>query len=94
MAKNKNLSIAFYERYLLTVEEVAVYFHIVYKKLRKMVKDYDGVKWILRNGNRIMIKSIFRNGWIIRVRFKGTEESFKEKGPAINVGLKLALLKL
>ena len=47
MAKNKNLSIAFYERYLLTVEEAAAYFHIGYKKMRNMVKDYDGAKWII-----------------------------------------------
>lgn len=44
MAKNKNLSIAFYERYLLTVEETAAYFHIRYKKRRNMVKDYEGAK--------------------------------------------------
>ena len=56
MTANKKLSIAFYERYLLTVEEAAVYFHIGYKKMRNMVKDYEGAKWILRNGNRIMIK--------------------------------------
>lgn len=44
MAKNTKLSIAFYERYLLTVEETAVYFHIGYKKMRSMVKDYEGAK--------------------------------------------------
>ena len=41
MAKNTKLGIAFYERYLLTVEEAAVYFHIGYKKMRNMVKDYE-----------------------------------------------------
>lgn len=64
MAKSTKLSIAFYERYLLTVEEAAVYFHIGYKKLRKMVKDYDGAKWILRNGNRIMIKREQFEKWL------------------------------
>ena len=44
MVKNIKLGIAFYERYLLTFEEAAVYFHIEYKKLRKMIKDYDGAK--------------------------------------------------
>ena len=56
MAKSTKLNIAFYERYLLTVEEAAVYFHIGYKKMRNMVKDYEGAKWILRNENRSMMK--------------------------------------
>ena len=33
MAKNTKLSIAFHERYLLTVDEAAVYFHIGYKMI-------------------------------------------------------------
>lgn len=64
MAANKKLSIAFYERYLLTVEEAAVYFHIGYKKMRSMVKDYEGAKWILHNGNRIMIKREQFEKWL------------------------------
>ena len=64
MAKSTKLSIAFYERYLLTVEEAAVYFHIGYKKMRNMVKDYAGAKWILRNGNRIMIKREQFEKWL------------------------------
>lgn len=36
MAKNTKNSIAFYERYLLTVEEASAYFHIGYKKMRNM----------------------------------------------------------
>ena len=64
MAKSTKLSIAFYERYLLTVEEAAVYFHIGYKKMRNMVKDYEGAKWILRNGNRIMIKREQFEKWL------------------------------
>ena len=64
MAKNTKLGIAFYERYLLTVEEAAVYFHIGYKKMRSMVKDYEGAKWILHNGNRIMIKREQFEKWL------------------------------
>ena len=64
MAKSTKLNIAFYERFLLTVEEAAVYFHIGYKKMRNMVKDYDGAKWILRNGNRIMIKREQFEKWL------------------------------
>ena len=37
MAKNTKLSIAFYEKYLMTVEEAAVYFHIGYKKMRSLI---------------------------------------------------------
>ena len=48
--------LAFYDRYLLTVEEAAVYFYVGYKKTRSMVKEHVGAKWILFNGNRIMIK--------------------------------------
>ena len=64
VAKNTKLSIAFYERYLLTVEEATVYFHIGYKKMRNMVKDYEGAKWILRNGNRVMIKREQFEKWL------------------------------
>ena len=46
MAKNTKLSIAFYEKYLMTVEEAAVYFHIGHKKLRDLVKEYPGAKWL------------------------------------------------
>ena len=34
MAANKKLSIVFYERYLLTEEEAAVYFHIGHKMMK------------------------------------------------------------
>ena len=64
MVANKKFSIAFYERYLLTVEEAAVYFYIGYKKMKSMVKDYEGAKWILRNGNRIMIKREQFEKWL------------------------------
>ena len=64
MANNTKLGIAFYDRYLLTVEEATVYFHIGYKKLQKMVKDYDGAKWILQNGTWIMIKREQFEKWL------------------------------
>ena len=64
MVANKKLSIAFYERFLLTVEEAAFYFHIGYKKMRSMVKDYEGAKWILHNWNRITIKRELFEKWL------------------------------
>lgn len=53
MAKN---NIAFYEKYLLTVEEASAYFHIGYKKMRTLVKDYKGAKWILLGRKRPVSK--------------------------------------
>lgn len=64
MAKSTKTSIAFYDRYMLTVEEAAVYFHIGYKKMRSMVKEHAGAKWILFNGNRIMIKREQFEKWL------------------------------
>ena len=64
MAKSTKTSIAFYDRYMLTVEEAAVYFHIGYKKMRSMVKEHAGAKWILFNGNRIMIKREKFEKWL------------------------------
>ena len=64
MAKSTKASIAFYDRYMLTVEEAAVYFHIGYKKMRSMVKEHAGAKWILFNGNRIMIKREQFEKWL------------------------------
>ena len=64
MTNNINMKIAFYDKYLLTLEEAAVYFHIGYKKMRGLVKDYPGAKWILRNGNRIMIKRELFAKWL------------------------------
>jgi len=64
MAKSTKTSIAFYDRYMLTVEEAAVYFHIGYKKMRSMVKEHAGAKWILFNGNRIMIKKEQFEKWL------------------------------
>lgn len=43
MAKNTKLSIAFYERYLMTVDEAAVYFHIGYKKIEKWLDNQSAI---------------------------------------------------
>ena len=40
MTKNTKLNVAFYDRYMMTVEEAAAYFHIGYKKMRNMVKEH------------------------------------------------------
>lgn len=43
-------------RYLMTVKETAVYFHIGEKKLRRIVSDNPLAEFIIMNGNRVMIK--------------------------------------
>ena len=45
-----------WERYTLTVEEAAQYFHIGENKLRQIVKDNTDADYILQIGNRILIK--------------------------------------
>ena len=64
MTKNTKLNIAFYDRYMMTVEVAAAYFHIGYKKMRSIVKEHEGAKWILYNGNRIMIKREQFEKWL------------------------------
>ena len=64
MNENTKMTIAFYNKYLMTVEEPAVYFHIGNKKMRSMIKEYPGAKWILRNGKRIMIKREMFAKWL------------------------------
>ena len=64
MARNTKNSIAFYEKYLMTVEEAAVYFHIGNKKMRNLIKEYPGAKWLLYNGSRIMIKREQFEKWL------------------------------
>jgi excisionase family DNA binding protein len=48
----------------MTVDEAAVYFHIGYKKMRSLIKDYPGAKWILYSGSRIMIKREQFEKWL------------------------------
>ena len=61
---NKQDQIAFYEKYLLTVEEAAAYFHIGNKKFYEIVSNNRGAKWILYSGKRIMIKRVMFEKWI------------------------------
>lgn len=49
-------SMNFWEKYVLTVEEAAVYFHIGETKMRQIVAENSGAPFILMNGNRALIK--------------------------------------
>ena len=45
-----------WERYTLTVEEAAQYFHIGENKLRQIMRDNADADYILQIGNRTLIK--------------------------------------
>ena len=52
------IEIPYWEKYMLTLREAAEYFHIGEKKMRQIVDDKMDAKFLLENGNRIMIKKI------------------------------------
>ena len=45
-----------WEKYILTIQEAAEYFHIGEKKLRKLVEERTDADYLIMNGNRVMIK--------------------------------------
>ena len=60
----KDNSLPYYERYLLTIDEAAAYFHIGSKKMVELVQNHEGAKWYLFNGNRRMIKRDLFASWL------------------------------
>ncbi len=50
------IEIPYWEKYMLTLREAAEYFHIGEKKMRQIVEENMDAKFLLKNGNRIMIK--------------------------------------
>lgn len=52
----RDINIPICEKYMLTVEEAAAYFHIGEKKLRQMAESCPGANWTIMNGNRLLIK--------------------------------------
>ena len=48
--------ISILEKYTLTIEEVAKYFRIGEKKLRKLAEESPDAGWLIMNGNRLQIK--------------------------------------
>ena len=48
--------ISIWEKYTLTIEEVAKYFRIGEKKLRKLAEESPDAGWLIMNGNRLQIK--------------------------------------
>ena len=45
-----------WEKYMLSIEEAAVYFRIGEDKLRALSKENPYAEWLFRNGNRFQIK--------------------------------------
>ena len=50
------IEIPYWEKYMLTLREAAEYFQIGEKKMRQIVEENMDAKFLLENGNRIMIK--------------------------------------
>lgn len=53
---NSESKVPLWEKYILTIQEAAEYFHIGEKKLRKLVEERVDADFIIMNGNRVMIK--------------------------------------
>lgn len=53
---NSESKVPLWEKYILTIQEAAEYFHIGEKKLRKLVEERVDADFIIMNGNRAMIK--------------------------------------
>ena len=50
------IEIPYWEKYMLTLREAAEYFHIGEKKMRQIVEENMDARFLLENGNRVMIK--------------------------------------
>ena len=50
------IEIPYWEKYMLTLREAAEYFHIGEKKMHQIVDENMDAKFLLENGNRVMIK--------------------------------------
>nr|WP_091236345.1 excisionase [Anaerobium acetethylicum] len=51
-----NFEIPIWRKYILSVQEASDYFHIGYKKLRKIIDENPNADFILWNGTRPQIK--------------------------------------
>lgn len=60
----RRASIVFYEKYMLTVDEACVYYHIGERKMAELIRNNPTEMWILRNGKRTMIKQALFTKWL------------------------------
>ncbi|PXV89547.1 transposon Tn916 excisionase [Lachnotalea glycerini] len=54
--KTNKYGIPLWRKYILSVQEASEYFHIGYKKLRKLIDEHPEEEFILWNGTRPQIK--------------------------------------
>lgn len=54
----KNATIPVWQRYALTVNEAAEYYHIGETKLRRIAEEHPDADFIIMNGNRVLFKRI------------------------------------
>ncbi|WP_295081071.1 excisionase [Ruminococcus sp.] len=54
----KEIMIPVWERYALTVNEAAEYYHIGESKLRRIAEENPDADFIIMNGNRVLFKRI------------------------------------
>jgi len=45
-----------WRRYVLTIVEAAMYYHIGERKLREIVDEHPNAEFFIMNGNRVLIK--------------------------------------
>lgn len=50
------VTIPFWEKYTLSIEETALYFRIGENKLRRLISENEDAEYVLWNGNRPQIK--------------------------------------
>ena len=53
---SKNISLPWWEKYTLTVEEASDYFGIGEKVLRRFLNEHKNDDFIIMNGNKVLIK--------------------------------------
>lgn len=56
VAVDTNRIIPIWEKYLLTIEEAALYFHIGEKRLREIYTGHSNSELFVQNGNRVLVK--------------------------------------
>ena len=54
----KEIMIPVWERYALTVNEAAEYYHIGESKLRRIAEEHPNADFIIMNGNRVLFKRL------------------------------------
>lgn len=53
---NIDKNVPIWEKYLLTIEEAAIYFHIGEKRLREIFSEQSNSELFVQNGNRVLVK--------------------------------------